>query len=169
MCLLCPGHIYNNVRKHKLSWKLEKEHTLQWLIRLSHQFLLDSSVYLLLGVWMSFNLWFEEQLPQLAVRGFAHGFGLHTHLVFVWRKLICTVLLMPQVEKATRRRANHHQLTVKVLPVQVHVLQAPTFDVTVKTTCKQIQHYENQEMDHLTLVMFINRGRTERYREILNA
>lgn len=77
---------------------------------------------LFLGVHMSLNLLSEEQLPQLAVRGFTHGFGLHTHLVLVWRELICTVLLMPQVEKATRRRSNHHQLTVKVLPVQVYVL-----------------------------------------------
>lgn len=71
---------------------------------------------------MELNLSFEDQLPQLAMRGLAHCFGLHTHLVLVWRELICTVLLVPQVEKAARRRANHHQLTVKVLPVQVYVL-----------------------------------------------
>lgn len=91
---------------------------------------------------MKLNLSFEEQLPQLAVRGFAHGFGLRAHLVLVWRELICAVLLVPQVEKAARRRANHHQLTVKVLPVQVHVLQPPTFDVTVKPTCQERREVE---------------------------
>lgn len=82
---------------------------------------------------VSLNLWFEEELPQLAVRSFAHGFGLHAHLVFVRRKLICTALLVPQMEKAARWRANHHQLTVKILPVQVHVLQPPAFDAPIKT------------------------------------
>lgn len=80
------------------------------------------------------NLLFGEELPQLAVRSFAHGFCLHTHLVLVWRKLICTALLVPQMEKAASWKANHHQLTVKVLPVQVHILQAPTFDAAIKTT-----------------------------------
>ncbi len=91
---------------------------------------------------MQLNLSFEEQLPQLAVRGFAHGFGLHAHLVFVWRELVRTVLLVPQVEKAARRRADHHQLAVKVLPVQVHVLQPPTSDVTVKPTCQEIREVQ---------------------------
>lgn len=86
---------------------------------------------------MKLNLSFEEQLPQLAMRGFAHSFRLHAHLVLVWRQLICTVLLVPQVEKAARRRANHHQLAVEVLPVKVHVFQPPTFDVTVKTACQE--------------------------------
>lgn len=94
---------------------------------------------------MSLNLSFEEQLPQLAVRGLAHGFGLHTHLVFVWRELVCTVLLMPQVEKASGRRANHHQLTVEVLPVQVHILQPPAFDVTVKTACKEVEEFRQMQ------------------------
>lgn len=85
---------------------------------------------------MKLNLSFEEQLPQLAVRGFAHGFGLHAHLVLVWRELVRAVLLVPQVEKAARRGADHHQLAVKVLPVQVHVLQPPASDVTVKPTCQ---------------------------------
>lgn len=76
----------------------------------------------------------EEELPQLAVRGFAHGLGLHAHLVLVWRKLVCTALLVPHVEKAAGRRADHHQLAVKVLPVEVHVLQPPALDATVETT-----------------------------------
>lgn len=83
---------------------------------------------------MKVNLSFEEQLPQLAVRGLAHSFGLHAHLVLVRGKLICTDLLVPQVKEAAGRGANHHQLAVKVLPVQVHVLQTPAFDVTIETT-----------------------------------
>lgn len=86
---------------------------------------------------MKLNLSFEEQLPQLAMGGLAHCFSLHAHLVLVWRQLICAVLLVPQVEKTAGRGANHHQLAVKVLPVQVHVLQPPAFDVTVKTTCQE--------------------------------
>lgn len=57
---------------------------------------------------MSLYLSFEEELPQLAVRGFAHGLGLHAHLVLVRGELVCAVLLVPQVEKAARRGANHH-------------------------------------------------------------
>lgn len=94
-----------------------------------------------LGVQMELDLSLEEQLPQLAVRGFAHGFGLHAHLVLVRRKLIRAGLLVPQVEKATRRRANHHQLAVEVLPVQVHVLQPPTFNVSVKTPWEEVWTY----------------------------
>lgn len=82
---------------------------------------------------MKLNLSFEEQLPQLAVGGLAHSFGLHAHLVLVRRELVCAALLVPQVEEATGRGPDHHQLAVKVLPVQVHVLQTPAFDVTVKT------------------------------------
>lgn len=85
---------------------------------------------------MELDLSFEEQLPQLAVRGLAHGFGLHAHLVLVRRELICTVLLVPQVKEAVGRRADHHQLAVKVLPVQVHILQTPAFDVAIKTACQ---------------------------------
>lgn len=87
---------------------------------------------------MSLYLSSEEELPQLAVRGLAHGFGLHAHLVLVRGKLVGAALLVPQVEKAPRRGANHHQLAVEVLPVEVHVLQAPTFGVTVKTTCGEM-------------------------------
>lgn len=85
---------------------------------------------------MELNLSFEEQLPQLAVRGLAHGLGLHAHLVLVRRELIGTGLLVPQVKQAAGRGADHHQLAVKVLPVQVHVLQTPAFDVTIKTACR---------------------------------
>lgn len=45
---------------------------------------------------------------------------------------------MPQMEKAAGWRANHHQLTVKVLPVEVHILQPPAFNITVKTTCQKV-------------------------------
>lgn len=85
---------------------------------------------------MELNLSFEEQLPQLAVRGLAHGFCLHAHLVLVWRELICTVLLVPQVKEAAGRWADHHQLAVKVLPVQVHILQTPAFNVTIEAACQ---------------------------------
>lgn len=83
---------------------------------------------------MKVNLPFEEQLPQLAVGGLAQSFGLHAHLVLVRRELVCAALLVPQVEEAAGRGTDHHQLAVEVLPVQVHILQTPAFDVTVKTT-----------------------------------
>lgn len=83
---------------------------------------------------MKLNLSFEEQLPQLAVRGLAHSLGLHAHLVLVRRKLVCADLLVPQVKEAPGRGADHHQLAVEVLPVQVHILQAPAFDVMIETT-----------------------------------
>jgi len=109
-------------------------------------------VPLLLGAQMKLNFPLEEQLSQNAVRGLAHGFGLHAHLVLVCRELVCAVLLVPQVEKPSRRRADHHQLAVKVLPVQVHVLQPPTFDVTVKTTCQEVETFScslSQSSPHL--------------------
>lgn len=81
---------------------------------------------------MRLDLSFEEERPQLAVRGFAHGFGLQAHLVLVRRKLVCAGLLVPQVEETAGWRADHHQLTVEVLPVEVNILQAPSFNVTVK-------------------------------------
>lgn len=83
---------------------------------------------------MKLKLASEDQLPKLPVRGLAHGFCLHAHLVLVWGELIRARLLVPQVEEATGRRADHHQLTVEVLPVEVHVLQPPAFDGSVKTT-----------------------------------
>lgn len=83
---------------------------------------------------MKLGLASEEQLPELAVRGLAHGLRLHAHLVLVWRQLVRARLLVPQVEEAAGRRADHHQLTVEVLPVQMHVLQPPAFDGSVKTT-----------------------------------
>lgn len=88
---------------------------------------------------MELDLSSEEQLPQLAVRGLAHGLGLHAHLVLVRRELIGTGLLVPQVEEAAGRGADHHQLAVKVLPVQVHVLQTPAFDVAIKTACRGLE------------------------------
>lgn len=98
---------------------------------------LGPSLLLLLGARVELNLSFEEQLSQLAVRGLAHGLRLHAHLVLVRGELVCTGLLVPQVEEAARRRANHSQLAVKVLPVQMHILQAPAFDAAVKTTCRR--------------------------------
>lgn len=89
---------------------------------------------LILGLWMKLSLVSEDQLPQLPVRGLTHGFCLHAHLVLVWRELVRAPLLVPQVEEAAGRRADHHQLTVEVLPVQMHVLQPPAFDGSVETT-----------------------------------
>lgn len=94
----------------------------------------QSMILLLRGLRMKLNLASEDQLSQLPVRGLAHGFCLHAHLVLVWRKFVRAPLLVPQVEEAARRRADHHQLTVEVLPVQMHVLQPPAFDCSVKTT-----------------------------------
>lgn len=84
---------------------------------------------------MPLDLLCEEQLPQVAVRGLAHGLGLHTHLILVWLQLVRALLLMPQVEEATGGRANHHQLAVQVLSVQVNILQTSAFGVPVKPTC----------------------------------
>lgn len=92
---------------------------------------------------MELNLSFEEQLSQLAVRGLTHGLRLHAHLVLVRGELVCAGFLVPQVEEAARRRANHPQLAVKVLPVQVHVLQAPAFDAAVKTTCRRKRRWND--------------------------
>lgn len=77
----------------------------------------QASTPLLLSSQMVLNLFFEEQLPQAAVRGLAHGLGLHAHLVLIRGQLIRTVLLVPEVKEATRGRPNHHQLAVEVLPV----------------------------------------------------
>lgn len=82
---------------------------------------------------MKLDLSLEEQLPQLAVRGLAHSFGLHAHLVLVRWKFVCTDLLVPQVKQAAGWGADYHQLAVKVLPVQVHIFQTPAFDVTIET------------------------------------
>ena len=56
---------------------------------------------------VSFDLVPEEQHPQLAVRRLVHGLGLHAHAVLVWGELVGTVLLVPQVEQASRRRPDH--------------------------------------------------------------
>ena len=61
-----------------------------------------ASTPLVLSSQMVLNLLLEEQLPQAAMRGLAQGLGLHTHLVLIRSQLIRTVLLMPEVKKATR-------------------------------------------------------------------
>lgn len=76
----------------------------------------------------------EEQHPQLAMRGLVHGFGLHAHLVLIWRQFISAALLMPQVEEAAGRGPNHQQITVKILSVEVDVLTTPAFNVHIETT-----------------------------------
>lgn len=76
----------------------------------------------------------EDQHPQLAVRGLVHGLGLHAHAVLVRRQLVGAVLLVPQVEEASGRRAHHQEVAVEVLPVQVDVLAAPPLDVDVKSS-----------------------------------
>jgi len=83
---------------------------------------------------MVLNLFLEEQLPQAAVRGLAHGLGLHTHLVLIRGQLVRTVLLVPEVKEATRGGPHHHQVAVEVLPVQVHILQSPAFDTPIEPT-----------------------------------
>lgn len=84
---------------------------------------------------MGFFLPSEVELSQLAVRSFIHGFRLHAHLELVWRKFVRTALLVPQVEKAAAWRADHHQLAMKVFPVEVHILQPPAFDAAIKPPC----------------------------------
>lgn len=76
----------------------------------------------------------QVQHPQLAVRGLVHGLGLHAHAILVRRQLVGAVLLVPQVEEASRRRPHHQQVAVDVLPVQVHVLAAPAPDVDVESS-----------------------------------
>lgn len=75
----------------------------------------------------------EVQHPQLAVRGLVHGLGLHAHAILVRRQLVGAVLLVPQVEKASRGCSHHQQVAVDVLPVQVHILAPPASDVDVKS------------------------------------
>lgn len=76
----------------------------------------------------------EEQHPQLAVRGLVHGLGLHAHAILVWRQLVSAVFLMPQMEEASGRCPDHKKVAVEVLPVQVDVFAAPSFDVDVKAS-----------------------------------
>lgn len=98
--------------------------------------LADGLVLLFLFAEVRCDLVPEEQHPQLAMRGLVHGLGLHAHAVLVWRELISTVLLVPQVEQASRRSPDHQEAAVEVLSVQVDVLAAPAFDVDVKTSCR---------------------------------
>lgn len=97
-------------------------------------FLEVCALLLLLFPQVSFDLVPEEQHSQLAVRGLVHGLGLHAHAVLVRRQLISAVLLVPQVEQTSGRRPDHKDVAVEVLPVQVDVLAAPSFDVDVKTS-----------------------------------
>lgn len=87
----------------------------------------------------------EEEHPQLAVRGLVHGLGLHAHAVLVGRELVGAVLLVPQVEQASRRRSNHQKVAVEVLPVEVNIFAAPAFDVDVKTSWAEQKESVRQE------------------------
>lgn len=89
---------------------------------------------LLLLPQVGFDLVPEEQHAQLAVRGLVHGLGLHAHAVLLRRQLVSAVLLVPQVEQAAGRRPHHQEAAVEVLPVQVDVLAAPSFDIDVKSS-----------------------------------
>ncbi|TNN58686.1 hypothetical protein EYF80_031100 [Liparis tanakae] len=64
---------------------------------------------------VSFDLVPEEEHPQLAVRGLVHGLGLHAHAVLVWRELVGALLLVPQVEQASRRRSDHQEVAMELL------------------------------------------------------
>lgn len=97
-------------------------------------FLEVCTLLLLLFPQVSFDLVPKEQHSQLAVRGLVHGLGLHAHAVLVRRQLVSAVFLMPQVEETSGRRADHEEVAVEVLPVQVDVLTTPSFDVNVKTS-----------------------------------
>lgn len=97
-------------------------------------FLEVGTLLLLLFPQVGFNLVPEEEHSQLAVRGLVHGLGLHAHAVLVWRQLVNAVFLVPQVEQTSGRRSDHKEVAVEVLPVQVDVLAAPSFDVDVKTS-----------------------------------
>ena len=110
-----------------------------------------ASTPLVLSSQMVLNLLLEEQLPQAAMRGLAQGLGLHTHLVLIRSQLIRTVLLMPEVKKATRGWANHHELAVKILPVQMHVLQSPAFDAPIEPTWKQVNNVLVRVHRHVTI------------------
>lgn len=102
--------------------------------------ILESSGFLELGTLLllfpqvSFDLVPEEEHAQLAVRGLVHGLGLHAHAVLVRRQLISALFLMPQVEQASGRRPHHQEVAVEVLPVQMDVLAAPSFDVDIKAS-----------------------------------
>lgn len=74
----------------------------------------------------------EHQHAEVRVRRLVHGFGLDAHAVLLRGQLVRTVLLVPQVEQPGHRRPDHHEVTVQVLPVKVHILTAPAFHFQVK-------------------------------------
>lgn len=82
----------------------------------------------------------EDQHPQLPVGGLVHGLGLHAHLVLLGRQLVHTALLVPDVEEPPHGRPHHDEVAVQVLPVEVHVLSAPAFDVQVEPTWRERTH-----------------------------
>lgn len=83
---------------------------------------------------MSLNLFAEHQHAQVRVGCLVHGFGLDTHAVLLWCQPVCTLLLVPQVEETGHGCPNHYQVTMKILPVQVDVFDAPAFDFEVEPT-----------------------------------
>lgn len=102
----------------------------------------------------------EHQHAQVRVRGLVHGFGLDAHAVLLGGQLVCTVLLVPQVEQPWHRRPHHHQLPVQVLPVQVHVLATPAFHFQVKAPCKNSvrNRYLGAQATRATLDVTVHRS-----------
>lgn len=83
---------------------------------------------------MSLDLITENQHAQVRVGGLVHGFGLDAHAVLLRCQLVCTLLLVPQVEKSGNRRPGHYQVAPEILPVQVDVFHAPAFDFEIEPT-----------------------------------
>ncbi|EGW08328.1 hypothetical protein I79_011310 [Cricetulus griseus] len=54
----------------------------------------------------------EDHHSQVGVRSLVHGFGLDAHAVLLRRQLICTVFLVPEVEKTRDWSPNHNQITM---------------------------------------------------------
>ena len=82
---------------------------------------------------VGFYLLLEHQHAQVGVGGLVHGLGLDAHAVLLRRQLVCTLLLVPQVEEPRHRGACHDQVAPQVLPIQVHVLHTPALHVQVET------------------------------------
>lgn len=83
---------------------------------------------------MILDLLTEHQHAQVGVGRLIHGFGLDAHAILFWSQLVCTLLLVPQVEEAGYRRTRHNQVAPQVLPVQVDIFHTPTFHLQVKTS-----------------------------------
>lgn len=109
-----------------LGWRREAQARSVLLLALSLEGLLAE---------VSLDLLAEHQHAQVRVGGFVHGFGLDAHAVLFWRQLIRALFLVPQVEKAGHRRADHYHVAAQVLPVEVDVFHAPAFDFKIESTC----------------------------------